>query len=58
MFTSLKADRRQDINGGFVFSPALMVHFLEGSASLCFDKLTKRRFVFVTLLIWVNIPMS
>ena len=45
MFTSLKADRRQDINGGFVFSPALMVHFLEGSASLCFDKLTKRRFV-------------
>ena len=34
----------------------LMEHLLEGSEG--FGKLTqKRRFVFVTLLIWVNVPM-
>ena len=34
-FTSLKADLRQDINGGFAFSSCLiMEHFLEGSSPL------------------------
>ena len=34
-FTSLMADRRQDINGGFAhLAGALMEHFLEGSAPL------------------------
>ena len=34
-FTSLKADLRQDINGGFAFSiGALMEHFLVGSVLL------------------------
>ena len=41
---------------------ALMEHFLEGSAPFYiykgYGKLThKRRFVFVTLLIWVNVAM-
>ena len=36
-----------------------MEHFLEGiSPLLGFGKLTqRRRFVFVTLLIWVNVPI-
>ena len=34
-----------------------MEHFLEGSVSLGFGKLTQKR-RFVTLLIWVNVPMS
>ena len=51
LFTSLKADLCQDINGG-----ALKEHFLDGSAPLRLCKLTqKRRFVFVTLLIWVSV---
>ena len=33
-FTSLKADLRQDINGGFVSRGALMEHFHEESAPL------------------------
>ena len=33
-FTSLKADLRQDINGGLHLSGALMENFLEGSAPL------------------------
>ena len=39
---------------------ALMEHFLEESAPLKgFGKLTQnRRFLFVTLLIWINVPMS
>ena len=60
-FNLLKADLRQYINRGFAFSRCLiMEHFLEGSALLrLFGKLTqKRRFVFVTLLISVNVPMS
>ena len=35
-------------------SGALIEHFFEGSAPLT----QKRRIVFVTLLIWVNVPMS
>ena len=53
-FTSLKADLRLDINRGFTIAGVLMEQFLEGS----FGKLTQKRiFVFVTLLIWVNVPM-
>ena len=40
---------------------ALMEHFLEGSAPLRLWEVNseeKRRFVFVTLLIWVNVQMS
>ena len=48
-FTSLKADLHQDINGGFVFRRC---HFG------IFPLTQKRRFVFVTFLIWVNVPMS
>ena len=45
--TSLKADLHQVINGGFAFS-----RLLNG-------KLThKRRFVFVTLLIWDKVPTT
>ena len=54
-FTSLKANLRQEINGGFciIIVCALIEHFLKG-----FGKLTqKRSFVFVTLIIWVNLPM-
>ena len=40
-FTVLMADLCQDINGGFAFT--------KGFGILC----QKRRFVFVTLLIWV-----
>ena len=51
LFTSVKADFRQDINRGFAF---IFSRCLNG-----FGKLTqKRRFVFVTLPIWVNVPMS
>ena len=59
-FTSLKADLHQDINVGFAFSRCLKEHFLEGSSPLrLWLKLTQKRiFVFVTLLIWVNVPMS
>ena len=35
-----------------------MEYFLEGSALLSFGKFTqKKRLVFVTLLIWFNVPM-
>ena len=30
-------------------------HFLEGSAPLRFGKITQRRFVFVSLPLWVNV---
>ena len=59
-FTSLKADLHQDINRGFAFSRCLnetsdLLRFW----TVGFGNLTqKRRLVFVTLLIWVNIPMS
>ena len=55
-FTSLKMDLRQDMNIEEVLNSAgaLMEHFLEGSAQ-GFGKLSRKsRFVFVTLLIWVN----
>ena len=54
-FTLLKADLRQNINWGiWHLAGALMKHFLEG-----FGKLTqKRRFVFFTAFIWVNVLMS
>ena len=32
LFTSLKADLRQDINGGLYLAGALMEQFLDGSA--------------------------
>ena len=34
LFTSMQANLRQDINGGFAFAGALMEHFLEGFALL------------------------
>ena len=56
-FTSLKADLPQDINGGFAFSRCLWNISLKEVLRQGFGKLTqKRRFVFVTLLIWVNVP--
>ena len=58
-FTSLKADLCQDINGGLAFSKYLNGTFPWRKCSVkWFGKLTEKRiFVFVTLLIWVNVPL-
>ena len=51
-FTSLKADLLSRHKWRFLhLAGALMEHFLEESAPLT----QKRRFVFVTLLIWINV---
>ena len=51
LFTFLKADLHQDINGDFAFSRCL-------NGTFPWRKLTqKRRFVLVTLLMWVNVPI-
>ena len=53
LFTSLKADLRQDMNGELICSRRLiMEHFLEGSIPL----IQNRIIVFVILLIWVMNP--
>ena len=52
----MKADLRQDINRGLALAGALMEHFLERNALKGFGKLPqKRRLLFVTVLIWVNL---
>ena len=59
LFTSLKADLRQDMNGKLICSRHLIVeHFLEGSIPLrlCYVDSKHRIIVFVILLIWVMNP--
>ena len=61
LFTSMVADLRQVINGGFEFSRCLKVTFSwrKGCDNNGVSMLTqKRRFVFFTFLIGVNVPME
>ena len=56
-FTSLKADLRQDINGGFAFS--LMEYFLEEIAPLSKLKLSREDlYLLPNRFIWLKVPMS
>ena len=58
-YTSMKADLHQETNGGFTRSMYLKwINFLKKVPHKGLGKLTqKRRFVFITLLIWVNVTL-
>ena len=54
----MEAHLRQTLMEVLYLAGALMEYFLEGSTPKVFGKLTqKRRFLFVTLLVWGNEPM-